>query len=61
MIDYNQRSMRPTGPPPATRALLNPGVTWFGWRVPTALELAFVAVAGIAMLGAAIVEFQKVD
>jgi ABC-2 type transport system permease protein len=46
---------------PATRAVLDPGVTWFGWRVPTPLELGFVAVAGIVMLLAAVLEFQKVD
>ncbi len=44
-----------------TRKALDPGVTWFGWRVPTALELAVVAVMGLTMLFIAIAEFQKVD
>ncbi|MGD9695934.1 MAG: ABC transporter permease [Thermoleophilia bacterium] len=44
-----------------TRQTLDPGVTWGGWQVPTGLELGIVAVAGIAMLVAAIIQFQKVD
>jgi ABC-2 type transport system permease protein len=34
------------------------GVNWFGWNVPTALELVIVAVLGIAMTGVAIWEFK---
>jgi ABC-2 type transport system permease protein len=37
------------------------GVTWFGWAVPTALEIAIVAVLGLAMLGVAIWEFQSAE
>jgi ABC-2 type transport system permease protein len=40
------------------RRVLDPGVTWFGWRVPTALEVAVVAVLGLLMLGIAIWEFN---
>src|SRR3954449_6641605 len=40
------------------RRVLDPGVTWFGWRVPTALEIAVVAVLGVVMLGIAIWEFN---
>ena len=37
------------------------GVHWFGWNVPTALEVVVVAVLGVAMLGVAIWEFQRAD
>ncbi len=43
---------------PRARQALDPGVTWFGWRVPTALEIAVVAVLGLVMLGIAIWEFN---
>jgi ABC-2 type transport system permease protein len=39
-------------------AALNPGVTWFGWTVPTALSIFVVFALGIAMLGIAIWEFN---
>src|SRR6201987_2062583 len=31
---------------PAARHALEPGVTWFGWRVPTLLEVAVVVALG---------------
>ena len=37
---------------------LNPGITWFGWTVPVALEVATVAVLGLIMLAIAIWEFN---
>jgi ABC-2 type transport system permease protein len=40
------------------RAALDPGVTWWGWRVPTMLEVAVVLALGLAMLGIAIWEFN---
>jgi ABC-2 type transport system permease protein len=43
---------------PQARQALDPGVTWFGWRVPTGLEVAVVAVLGLVMLGIAIWEFN---
>jgi ABC-2 type transport system permease protein len=46
---------------PAARHLLNPGVTWGGWRVPTSVELLIVAAMGVAMLAVAIVEFRRAD
>jgi ABC-2 type transport system permease protein len=46
---------------PAARHLLNPGVTWGGWRVPTSLELLIVAVMGAGMLAVAIVEFRRAE
>lgn len=35
-----------------------PGVTWFGWAVPTGLEIVMIAVLGAAMLGIAIWQFS---
>jgi ABC-2 type transport system permease protein len=46
---------------PEVRQRLDPGVTWNGWRVPTLLEVAVVAVLGLAMLGVAIVEFSSAE
>jgi ABC-2 type transport system permease protein len=40
---------------------LNPGMTWDGWRLPTALELGVVVALGAAMLSLAIVRFSKTD
>lgn len=37
------------------------GVTWFGWNVPTVIELLVVAVLGLAMLGVAIWEFKDAE
>jgi ABC-2 type transport system permease protein len=45
----------------AVRQRLDPGVTWDGWRVPTMLEVAVVAVIGLAMLAIAIRAFSKTD
>jgi ABC-2 type transport system permease protein len=46
---------------PAARAALDPGVTWFGWHVPSLLEAAMVVVLGLAMLGIAIWEFSTTE
>jgi ABC-2 type transport system permease protein len=43
----------------AARRALDPGVTWWGWRVPTALEAAVIAALGLAMLSIAIWEFTR--
>lgn len=45
----------------ATLRAFDPGVTWFGWHVPTGLELAIVATMGAAMLGVAIDQFRRVE
>jgi ABC-2 type transport system permease protein len=45
----------------AARRTLDPGVTWFGWRVPTLLEVAIVLVLGLAMLAVAIVQFSRTE
>ena len=47
--------------PPAARQALDPGVTWWGWRVPAGLEVAVVAILGVAMLGIAIWEFSTTE
>jgi ABC-2 type transport system permease protein len=45
----------------AAQHALNPGVTWWGWRVPTLLEAAVVVLLGLLMLGVAIWEFSSTD
>jgi ABC-2 type transport system permease protein len=39
-------------------AALNPGITWFGWAVPTALSVFMIFALGMTMLGIAIWEFN---
>jgi ABC-2 type transport system permease protein len=46
---------------PAARQVFDPGVTWNGWQVPVGVELAIVAVAGVLMLGVAILEFRRAE
>jgi ABC-2 type transport system permease protein len=46
---------------PAARAALDPGVTWFGWRVPGLLEAGVVALLGCAMLAIAVWEFSRAE
>jgi ABC-2 type transport system permease protein len=55
-IVFNHLSMSP-----AARHALDPGVTWWGWRVPTLLEAGVVVVLGLVMLGIAIVEFSSTE
>jgi ABC-2 type transport system permease protein len=43
----------------AARHRLSPGVTWWGWTVPPALEVAIVVVAGLGMLAVAIRRFGR--
>jgi ABC-2 type transport system permease protein len=45
----------------AARRALDPGVTWWGWHVPSLLEAAVVALLGLAMLSIAIVEFSQAE
>jgi ABC-2 type transport system permease protein len=42
----------------AARRALDPGVTWWGWHVPTLLEAGVVAAIGMICLAVAIVEFS---
>ena len=46
---------------PVARRALDPGVTWFGWRVPTMLEAAVIAILGLVMLSIAIWEFSQTE
>jgi ABC-2 type transport system permease protein len=46
---------------PAAIRALDPGVTWFGWRVPGLLEAAVVALLGLVMLGVAVLEFSRTE
>jgi ABC-2 type transport system permease protein len=46
---------------PAARAALDPGITWWGWRVSSLLEAAMVVVLGLVMLGVAIWQFSRTE
>ena len=46
---------------PLARAVLDPGVTWFGWRVPPLLEAGMILLLGVVMLGVAIWEFSTTE
>jgi ABC-2 type transport system permease protein len=46
---------------PRAIASLDPGVTWFGWRVPGLLEAAMVLALGLVMLAIAIWEFSATE
>jgi ABC-2 type transport system permease protein len=46
---------------PAASRALNSGITWWGWRVPTGIEVALVLVLGLAMLAVAIWEFSVTE
>jgi ABC-2 type transport system permease protein len=46
---------------PVATAVLSPGVTWDGWRVPVGLSLGMVALMGAVLLGIAIAEFRKAE
>jgi ABC-2 type transport system permease protein len=46
---------------PAARTALDPGLTWWGWKVPGLVEAAVIALLGVAMLGIAIAEFTHAE
>jgi ABC-2 type transport system permease protein len=46
---------------PAARQALAPGVTWWGWLVPTLLEAGVIAALGLVMLCVAIWEFSTAE
>jgi len=46
---------------PAARHALDPGVTWWGWHVPSLLEAAVVLLLGLVMLAIAIWEFSRTE
>ena len=43
------------------RLTLDPGVTWFGWRLPPLFEAGMVLLLGLAMLGAAVWKFSRTE
>ena len=45
----------------ASRRTLAPGVTWWGWRVPTLVEVGIVLALGLAMLGIAVFRFTRTE
>jgi ABC-2 type transport system permease protein len=45
----------------AARQALDPGVTWWGWRVPSLLQAAVVLGLGLLMMGVAIWEFSATE
>jgi ABC-2 type transport system permease protein len=45
----------------AARRTLDAGVTWFGWRVPTLVELGMVLALGLAMMAVAILQFSRTE
>jgi ABC-2 type transport system permease protein len=47
--------------PAATRHALAPGVTWWGWHVPSLLEAGVIAALGLVMLSIAIWEFSRAE
>jgi ABC-2 type transport system permease protein len=46
---------------PAAQRVLDPGVTWWGWRVPSVLEAGIIVALGVVMLGVAVLEFSATD
>lgn len=47
--------------PQRTLDAINPPLTWWGWEVPTLLQLALVVVLGIGLLAIAIHEFNRAE
>ena len=45
----------------AARHTLDPGVTWFGWRVPSLVEVGIVLALGLAMMAVAIFQFTRTE
>jgi ABC-2 type transport system permease protein len=40
---------------------LDPGVTWFGWRVPSLVEVGIVLLLGLGMMGVAVWQFSRTE
>lgn len=45
----------------AARHRLAPGVTWWGWQVPSSVEVGIVLALGLAMLGFAVFRFTRTE
>jgi ABC-2 type transport system permease protein len=46
---------------PVARHVLDPGITWWGWRMPALLEAGVVLLLGVVLLGVAIWEFSSTE
>jgi ABC-2 type transport system permease protein len=46
---------------PLARKALDPGVTWWGWRVPSLVEAGVILALGLLMLTVAIWEFSRTE
>jgi ABC-2 type transport system permease protein len=46
---------------PLARTALDPGVSWWGWRVPPLLEAGVIVALGLVMLAVAIWEFSTTE
>jgi ABC-2 type transport system permease protein len=46
---------------PLARRALDPGITWWGWRVPGLIEAAVILALGLVMLAIAIWEFSATE
>jgi ABC-2 type transport system permease protein len=46
---------------PAARQALDPGVTWWGWHVPSLVEAGMIVILGLVMLTIAIWEFSTTE
>lgn len=44
--------------PAATLRVLDPGVSWDGWRLPVSVDLGVVAIMAVVLLGAAMTSFS---
>ena len=44
-----------------TPQALDSGVTWFGWRVPSLVEVGIVLALGLAMMAVAILQFSRTE
>ncbi len=47
--------------PASARRALDPGVTWWGWHVPSVVEAGVIAVLGAIMLAIAIFQFSRAE
>jgi ABC-2 type transport system permease protein len=45
----------------AARRVLDPGLSWWGWRMPAILEVAVIAALGAVMLAIAVAEFSSTE
>jgi len=46
---------------PVARRILDPGVSWWGWRVPPLLEAGMILALGLLLLSVAIWQFNRTE